>query len=228
MMRSVPFGCLSLILLVALVIFFPIFLADAMASALAKLGLSPGLSLFVVISIFVGGLVNIPVRKTPRVMSVETTPLGLFGFDRAFPGWTRQSSYTVIAVNVGGCVIPCIIAAYELARIAAHGPTALAMTGAAVAVNVAVCHAIARPVPNVGIVMPAPVPAIVAAACAYLFMRDLAPPVAFTAGVLGPLLGADVLNLRRIGRMSTGIVSIGGAGTFDGIVLSGLVATLLS
>jgi len=228
MFRTVPFGCLSLILFVALVILFPLFLADAMASALGKLGLGPALSLLVVISIFVGGLINIPVRRIPRVMSIETTPLGLFGVGRMFPAGNRPSSYTVIAVNVGGCVIPCMIVAYELTRIAAHGPTALAMTGAAVAINVVVCHLVARPVENVGIVMPAPVPAIVAAGCAFILMRDLAPPVAFTAGVLGPLLGADLLNLRRIGRISTGVASIGGAGTFDGIVLSGLVATLLA
>jgi uncharacterized membrane protein len=105
---------------------------------------------------------------------------------------------------------------------------ALALTAAAVAINVAVCYWVARPVANVGIVLPPLAPALVAAACGFVFVRDFAPPVAFTAGVLGPLIGADLLNLRRIGRVSTGIASIGGAGTFDGIVLSGLVATLLS
>jgi uncharacterized membrane protein len=228
MFRAVPFGCFSLILLAVLLILFPLFLADVMATALGKLGLSPALSLFVVISIFIGGLINLPVKRIPRVMSVETTPLGLFGAERMFPGWFRPSSYTVIAVNVGGCIIPCLIAVYELTRIAGRGPAALALTAAAVAINVAVCHWLARPVPNVGIVLPALAPALVAAACGFVLMRDFAPPVAFTAGVLGPLIGADILNLRRIGRVSTGIASIGGAGTFDGIVLSGLVATLLS
>jgi len=228
MFRTVPFGCLSLILVAAIVILFPLFLADIMASALGKLGLSPALSILVVVSMFVGGVINIPVKKIPRVMSLETTPLGLFGAERLFPGWFRQSSYTVIAVNAGGCLIPCLIVAYELSRIAAHGPMALALTAAAVAINVAVCYWVARPVANVGIVLPPLAPALVAAACGFVFVRDFAPPVAFTAGVLGPLVGADLLNLRRIGRISTGIASIGGAGTFDGIVLSGLVATLLA
>ncbi|MDD4857013.1 MAG: DUF1614 domain-containing protein [Candidatus Krumholzibacteria bacterium] len=228
MFRAVPFGCFSLILLAALVILFPFLLADVMASALGKLGLSTGLSLLVVISMFIGGLINIPVKKIQRVMSVETTPLGLFGAERVFPGWFHPSSQTVIAVNVGGCVIPCMIVVYELTRIAAHGSTALALTAAAVVLNSAVCFRLARPVPNVGVVLPALAPALVAAACGFVFVRDFAPPVAFTAGVLGPLLGADILNLRRIGRIDTGIASIGGAGTFDGIVLSGLVATLLS
>lgn len=76
--------------------------------------------------------------------------------------------------------------------------------------------------------MPALVPALVAAASALLLVPELAPPVAFTAGVLGPLLGADLLHLDDVKELATGMASIGGAGTFDGIVLSGLVATLLA
>jgi uncharacterized membrane protein len=227
-MRIMPFGCLPIILLVGLAILFPLFLADAMAAAFAKLGISPALSLGVVISMFFGGLFNIPLKSVPRVMSIDTEPLGLYGAGRILPRWFRRPSSTVLAVNVGGCIIPCIIVAYELVRIAGHGATALALTAAAVAVNTAVCYRLARPVPNVGVVLPPLAPALAAAACGILFMRNFAPPVAFTAGVLGPLLGADVLNLRRVLHDGSGIASIGGAGTFDGIVLSGLVATLLS
>jgi uncharacterized membrane protein len=46
--------------------------------------------------------------------------------------------------------------------------------------------------------------------------------------VLGPLIGADLLHLRDIEKIATGIASIGGAGTFDGIVLSGIVAAYLA
>ena len=56
--------------------------------------------------------------------------------------------------------------------------------------------------------------------------EDLRASVAFTAGVLGPLIGADLMHLRDISRMSVGVLSIGGAGTFDGIVLSGVLAAL--
>ena len=228
MFRIVPFGCLPLLLVVALAILFPIFLADAMAAALAKLGLSAGASLAVVAAMFIGGLFNIPLKRVPRIMSVDTAPLDLYGAGRMFPRWFRQPSSTVIAVNVGGCVIPCVLVAYELSRIAQRGPAALGMTAAAVAVNAAICFRLARPVPNVGVVLPPLAPALAAAACGFFFMRGFAPPVAFAAGVLGPLVGADLLNLRRIAHGGAGIVSIGGAGTFDGIVLSGLFATLLS
>jgi uncharacterized membrane protein len=58
--------------------------------------------------------------------------------------------------------------------------------------------------------------------------NDVRAPVAFVAGVAGPLLGADLLNFRHFTRISAGVVSIGGAGTFDGIVISGMLAALLA
>ena len=46
--------------------------------------------------------------------------------------------------------------------------------------------------------------------------------------ILGPLIGADLLRLKQIIALSSGNASIGGAGTFDGIVISGFIALLLS
>ena len=42
------------------------------------------------------------------------------------------------------------------------------------------------------------------------------------------LIGADLLHLKQIEESATGVASIGGAGTFDGIVLSGIVAAYLA
>ena len=42
------------------------------------------------------------------------------------------------------------------------------------------------------------------------------------------LLGADVANLYRIREIRAPAVSIGGAGTFDGIFLTGILAVLLA
>jgi len=72
------------------------------------------------------------------------------------------------------------------------------------------------------------VPAAVAAVSAFWLVPEQAPQAAFVAGVLGPLIGADLLHLRDIATLETGIASIGGAGTFDGIVLSGIVAAYLA
>ena len=95
-------------------------------------------------------------------------------------------------------------------------------------VNVFLCQVLARPVQGIGSALPALVPALAAAALAMLLAPGDAPPVAFVAGVAGPLIGADLLHLRDVGKIASGVVSIGGAGTFDGIVLSGIVAAYLA
>jgi len=86
----------------------------------------------------------------------------------------------------------------------------------------------AQPIEGIGIALPGLFPPLIAALSALLFAPDHAPPVAFVAGVLGPLIGADLLHIRDISNVATGIASIGGAGTFDGIVLSGIVAAYLA
>lgn len=223
-MRAFPSGCLSLALFAALLL-LPLFFANAMLAALAQLGLGPRASLLAALGIFVGGLVNIPVRRIERERTFDSPLLTMFGLDR-LAGRYAKKQYTTIAVNLGGCVVPVGLAAYELALITAEG--ALLAAVLAVGVNVAVCYAVARPMPNVGIVMPPLAPVVAAVLCAIVLAPASAPPVAFCAGVLGPLIGADLLHMRDIRRISTGVASIGGAGTFDGIVLSGLVATLLA
>jgi uncharacterized membrane protein len=80
----------------------------------------------------------------------------------------------------------------------------------------------------VGIVVPGLVPALAAATSALILAPEQAPPVAFIAGVLGPLIGADILHLKDISKLGSGMISIGGAGTFDGIVLSAVVAAYLA
>jgi uncharacterized membrane protein len=90
------------------------------------------------------------------------------------------------------------------------------------------CYLVARPVAGLGIAMPGFVSPIISAGLALLLSSDMAPPIAFVAGVLGPLVGADLLHLKDIEASGTGVLSIGGAGTFDGIVLSGIVAAYLA
>ena len=41
-------------------------------------------------------------------------------------------------------------------------------------------------------------------------------------------VGADILNLKKIGNQGVPVASIGGAGTFDGIFLNGIFAVLLA
>ena len=45
---------------------------------------------------------------------------------------------------------------------------------------------------------------------------------------MGTLIGADIMNLGKIQGLGAPVASIGGAGTFDGVFLVGIVAVLLA
>lgn len=221
-------GCLTLIFVLGFLFLIPFFFAHLMIAALAKLGLHPQVALLALIGIIFGGSINIPVKRIPREEVLIVDPFTLFGFGRMFPRLGLQQSYTTLAVNVGGCLIPCALVVYQCVRVIAQGPAALLVLGMITLFTVIVCYRLARPVQGIGIAMPALIPPLAAAIPSVILMPDFAPPVAFVAGVLGPLIGADLLHLREIKRIATGMASIGGAGTFDGIVLSGLMAALLA
>jgi uncharacterized membrane protein len=220
-------GLIGLWLLLALflAVLFPLLFAELLTAAMVKLHLSLGTAILIVIGMFIGGMINIPVHRIGRAEEVYEYPFAAFGFGYGRPGRRRYRRDTIIAVNVGGCVIPVAVAIYELSHL---DPALWTATLVVAAVNVAVCYALARPVPGVGITIPGLVPALVAAILALLFAHADASPVAFVAGVAGPLIGADLLHLKDVARTATGMASIGGAGTFDGIVLSGVIAAYLA
>lgn len=221
-------GCLTLILVFLLLLLLPFFFAQFMLTALAKLGLSPPVALVILIGIMIGSAVNIPIKRFPRDEEIFGDPFVMFGFDRLFSLPPRARRYVTLAVNVGGCVIPSALAVYECLLVARRGRTALLILLIVTIANVVVCFRIARTVPRLGLAIPALVPPLVAASLSLLLIPDFAPPVAFVAGVLGPLIGADLLHLKEVVKTAPAIASIGGAGTFDGIVLSGLIAALLA
>jgi uncharacterized membrane protein len=130
---------------------------------------------------------------------------------------------TIIAVNVGGAVIPGLLSLYLLARNRLWGLGLIAI----VAVTV-VCHILAEPVPGLGIALPVFVPPASAAIVALLLSRRYAAPLAYIGGSLGTLIGADLLNLGKVQGLGAPVASIGGAGTFDGIFLTGILAVLLA
>ena len=221
-------GCLALLFVLFFLILLPFLFAQFMVAALSKLGLSPPVALLALIGIIFGSMVNIPVKTVPQNEEFLVDPFGLYGFGPLFPRFRIRRSHTTLAVNLGGCLIPCVIAVYETLRVAFRGPGALVTLIIITLISVVVCFRISRPLPGIGIAMPALIPPLIAAALSLLFIPEFAPPVAFVAGVLGPLIGADILRLKEMTRIAGGMASIGGAGTFDGIVLSGLIAALLA
>jgi len=222
------FPAISLLAFLVLLILMPLLFGELMAASLVKLNITPGAALMLTVAIIFGGAINIPVKRIEHYQTVTQHPLAVFGLDAIWPQFQQVRRETVIAINVGGCIIPTALSLWELAHLAALGSGAAISVSVACAVNIAVCYFLARPVKGVGILLPGLVPALVAATVALLLRPDEAPPIAFVAGVAGPLIGADLLHLKEIEASATGVASIGGAGTFDGIVLSGIVAAYLA
>lgn len=134
---------------------------------------------------------------------------------------------------MGGAVIPVLISAYLLTQF----PSSFYLAGIGVAIVSIITYSVARPIKGVGIATPALVPPLTAVLTAVLLTSAIQIPgcpaepcrviIAYTGGVLGTLIGADLLNLGKIKNLGAPIASIGGAGTFDGIFLSGFIAILL-
>jgi len=130
---------------------------------------------------------------------------------------------TVIAVNVGGAVIPGLLSFYLLVRYRLW-----LLGGLAIVIVAAVCYSLAQPVPGLGIALPVFVPPLSAAVVALILSRAHGPALAYIGGSIGCLVGADLLNLGKIQGLGAPVASIGGAGTFDGIFLTGAFAVLLA
>lgn len=220
---------LSLLIGLVMLALFPFVFGQIIVASLSKLHLSPQTAVQLMVAIIVGGLINIPIRRIPHPQPVWSNPLAIFGLDAKTPAWlNRERHETIIAVNVGGALIPVGIAIYQLFYLVPLGDAAVWAVVVAVTINTVVSYLVATPVANVGIVMPGFVAPLTAVLSALILAPDHAPPVAFVAGVLGPLIGADLLHIDAFAKTPTGMASIGGAGTFDGIVLSGILAAYLA
>jgi uncharacterized membrane protein len=148
--------------------------------------------------------------------------IDFFGMQYTVPVVERWPG-TVIAVNVGGAVIPTLVSLYLLIT------REMWVKGAvAIAIVAALLHWLATPVPGVGIAVPVFWPALITAAVALILSRENAAPLAYTAGSMGTLIGADLTNLDKVRGLGAPVASIGGAGTFDGIFLTGILAVLLA
>ncbi|HET6324094.1 MAG TPA: DUF1614 domain-containing protein [Planctomycetaceae bacterium] len=190
--------------------------------AYAKIGIQPRwIFLFLILSLL-GSYVNIPIAEVPAQHLSEKDTVSDYGIQYVVPNM-REASRTVIAVNVGGALIPAALSIYLMLK---NG--LLLQSLIAVAVVTIVVHQLAHPVPGVGIALTPIVPPLLAAGVALLLSRKAAPALAYIAGSLGTLIGADLLNLGIVDQLQAPMLSIGGAGTFDGVFLTGILAVLLA
>ncbi|MEM4576376.1 MAG: DUF1614 domain-containing protein [Candidatus Nezhaarchaeales archaeon] len=213
----------------------------ALAQAFQPLGLNPLLgyivALLMVFLSIVFSAVNIAITEVPRQVVVpEIDYVWFFGLPYPIPRLRLVVSKTIVAVNVGGALVPLTLSTLMLALFSINVkavPATLA-TACTVAVVATVSHIASRVIPGVGIVVPALVPPLAASLPTILLSHilevvDLGPAIAYIGAVIGTLIGADVVNLvKHFHKLQSPLVSIGGAGTFDGIYLSGIVALLLT
>jgi uncharacterized membrane protein len=214
-----PLFLIAAFLLAVLVAFVEV---GILRYAYEKIGVPRRHVFAVLMATLLGSFVNIPVAELPPEKVLSNQVVNFFGMQYVIPR-AEQWPATVLAVNVGGAVIPTLLSLYLLFKRRLFVPGLLA-----VAIVAAVVHAMAHPVRGVGISVPVFVPPLVAAAAAILLARRAAPPVAYIGGSLGTLIGADLLNLGVVQGLGAPVASIGGAGTFDGIFLTGIVAVLLA
>jgi uncharacterized membrane protein len=214
-----PFYSILLGLLVLLAVLIQV---GALRYAYMRIGLSRRAALLLLLASLVGSYLNIPVAELPAQEIMSGQVIDYFGMRYVVPVVTDWPT-TVIAINVGGALIPGFTSFYLLFKSQQWSRGILATIGVA-----AICHLIARPVPGLGIALPVFVPVIATAIIALLLSRSHAAPLAYIGGSLGTLVGADLLNLDRVQGLGAPVASIGGAGTFDGIFVTGILAVLIA
>jgi len=213
-----PFLLAAVVMAVVVAAFL---LVGVLTYALAKLGIAPQTAAFVLVGCLLGSAVNIPVARF-RSSAVQMEPyVGVFGVRYFVP--VLRSRSTVVAVNLGGAVVPVALSAYLIAhdRLGWRALATVAIVGALV-------YLVARPVPGLGIAVPALLPGLFAVLTALLFHPAAMAGLAYVGGTLGTLGGADLANLGMVRRLGAPVASIGGAGTFDGIFLAGITAVLFA
>jgi uncharacterized membrane protein len=222
MIFPVAIPVLILLLVLLLVVFVMLVELRILSYAYQKIGIRPRYVFGILVLTLLGSHVNIPLYAVPARRIVAPETVWMFGQPYSVPRVVQHDA-TIVAFNVGGALIPALLSIYLFFRMHMPGRMLIATVVVALVVN-----QLARVVPGVGIVVPMLLPPLLAAGVALILAFRRAPPVAYVAGTMGSLIGADLLNLGRVAEMGAPIVSIGGAGTFDGVFLTGILAGLLA
>jgi len=218
--KSVFFVFFALLLSVVVVLL----LVGVTEVAFQRIGFTRIEVVLILIGTFLGSSVNIPFHKIKNVNRIlQLEEVRFFWITYRIPHFSLEEVSTTVAVNLGGAIIPTVVSLY---LIRSH-PQQLFQMFLGVAITAVVVHVVARKVPGLGITTPAFIPPLTAALSAYLLAPSAPNVIAYVAGTLGTLIGADLTNLHDIATLGAPVVSIGGAGTFDGVFLSGIIAALL-
>jgi uncharacterized membrane protein len=219
-----PFSPLRLLLFILALTFLVIFVQIGMISiAFDKLGLSEDSAYLLLLCTLIGSMINIPLftlkadSEVPIRIPVE---LMRWTFFKVPPTTDRIT----VTVNVGGAVVPVAFSFYLIS----HNPLNFVEVLSAVAAVAFISRVISFPVPGAGISMPTLIAPVAAALIATLLDPEQRAPLAYICGTLGVLIGADLLRMNDIRKLGAPFAAIGGAGTFDGVYITGMLAVLLA
>ena len=221
----------SMPLLIFLILLIPLLLLmifiNIISISFTKLGFSPFFAIIIIFGSLIGSFINIPLTEIKSEGNVVSYKPSRYGWFMPEPVIEHRSVRTVISANVGGAIIPVCVSLYLLIQF----PSMIFPVLIGTAICVLISYKFSTAVPGLGIAMPvflAPLAsAIVAVVLALIFPHAIRTVIAYVSGVLGVLIGADLLNFNKIKSLGTPNASIGGAGTFDGIFLTGILAVLL-
>ncbi len=188
----------------------------------------PPLAVFLLLLLsYLGSGINIPLFTVESSYRSEyVVPLNFFGFQFAIPRFINQR--TLVAINVGGAVVPILVSILLLLQDPAAIPHVIGpLIFASIIINRQ-----ARLVPGMGVTLPALFAPTLSVLLALLFLPLTGGiihliPVIYVTASMGSLIGADLMNLRKIPSLGSPMVSIGGAGTFDGVFMGGILAISL-
>ena len=233
--RFVSAGALSVlaILLVIglIIVLIPLFLLGMIGAAFTKLGFTPIMAIAVVLLMFLGSYVNIPLYRIKRDMvRVSPDTSAVFGSGSPWPAdpvWE-----TIVSVNLGGAILPVCIAIYLLyTAVSIPSTSLLAPAGAGILIVALITFFSTRSVPGVGLSVPLLIPALTALLTGMLLFGGAgisATVVAFVSGTIGTLIGGNITRLNRVRDLEIPEVSIGGAGTFGAIFICCILPALIA
>jgi uncharacterized membrane protein len=207
-------------LLVLFVLVVGVVASRLLRFASASMGLAPQTMLSVLLLSLLGSYINIPIGYWHERHMSHAPEITYFGIPYVIP-LVREWPETMLAVNLGGAVIPTLLSLYLMAKNQLYGLSVAGIVPVAIA-----CYLLAKPEPGLGIAEPIFVPAMVTTLAALSLSRRYAGALAYICGSLGTLIGADLMNLGKIPGLGAPVASIGGAGTFDGIFVIGLLAVV--
>ena len=193
-----------------------------MKYAYEQLGVSSNGAVLLLFGSLIGSYINIPIAVISRKSVMASQLIDYFGMRYQVPAASDWGG-TVLAINVGGAVIPVIMSMYLLAKWQLWRDGFFATV-----IVAAICYWLSSPIPGVGIAIPVFVPVIATTIVALVLSRKQAAPLAYIAGSLGTLIGADLMNFNKLADLNAPVASIGGAGTFDGIFLTGIASVLIA